>query len=365
MTTNRPNVCVVGAGERGVDLACGFGRLKSLRLICDKDPGRLDVALGRNPQVDACYEYSAVLSSSDIDAVVLATPAEDHFWMAEAALRRGKDVLIENPVALGYDEGVHLISLAARMRRVLMMGYRLEYHPAIMKLSDLIQRGELGQLRYIYSTCFNVGTMGRAGRYIRHCAPEDLSTILSLVGDMPTEVAATGGAHLQTGVTDVTVTNLFFHDDVRTHVFVSWLHPYKEHRLMIVGSEKIAVFDDLEPSGRLSLFEQRLKWVGGKPMVAANAGVPVAVAVTDALRLECQHFLDCVRTRQNPRTGGAGALRVLRVLQAWQQSLQADGQPVQLATVRATEATSPKRRPAARRSARRSTLMLTAPAKIY
>jgi len=337
MADRQPGVCVVGAGYWGKNLVRNFAGLGALRAVCDADAGRLDVAGGAGGGPRLFRDYEEALGCGDVEAVVLATPARDHFRMAEAALRRGKDVFVEKPIALRYHDGAQLVALARRQGRVLMVGHLLEYHPAVLRLCELVDRGELGTIQYIYSTRLNFGKIRCEENILWSFAPHDLAVILRLLGDYPLEVTATGGAYLQPNVADVTITGLLFDRGVRAHIFVSWLHPYKEQRLVVVGSQRMAVFDDVEPKNKLVLFDQHVEWVDGQPVPRRHGGTPVDVGAEEPLRLECQHFLDCVRTRQAPRTDGASALRVLRVLQASQHSLQTNGQPIQLVEARNLE----------------------------
>ncbi|MDQ3818963.1 MAG: Gfo/Idh/MocA family oxidoreductase, partial [Acidobacteriota bacterium] len=265
-----------------------------------------------------------------IDAIVLASPAEQHARMAEAALLAGKDVFVEKPLALRYREGEKVVRLAERLSKVLMVGHLLEYHPAILKLKQLIDRGELGKIQYIYSNRLNLGRVRCEENILWSFAPHDVAVILRLIGEMPLEVTATGGAYLQPNIADVTVTNLLFDGGVRAHIFVSWLHPYKEHRLVIIGSKKMICFNDIAAENKLVLYDQGINWVGGELVPHTNPSLTIPYDSVEPLKAECQHFLNCLETREQPKTDGLSALRVLHVLQSCQRSLQTNGEPVQL-----------------------------------
>lgn len=243
----------------------------------------------------------------------------------------GKDVFVEKPLALRYPDGERLVYLAKKMDKVLMVGHLLEFHPAILKLKQLIESGELGKIFYIYSNRLNLGRVRREENILWSFAPHDIAVILRLIGDSPLEVVATGGAYLQPNIADVTVTNLHFDNGVRAHIFVSWLHPYKEHRLVIIGSKKMAVFNDAVEHDKLLLYDQGIEWVNGELTPRTGPGTTVEFEPGEPLRAECKHFIDCIQHRSRPRTDGPSALRVLNVLQACQRSLQTNGSVVSLA----------------------------------
>jgi len=266
--------------------------------------------------------------TSDVAGVVIATPAETHYDLARQALEAGKDVFVEKPMTLRYQEGVALVRLARQRGRILMVGHVLEYHPAITTLLEMMNRGYLGKVRYIYSNRLSLGKIRREENILWSFAPHDIAVILRMVGEMPFLVTATGGAYVQPNIADVTVTDLLFDNGVRAHIFVSWLHPFKEQRLVVIGSRKMATFDDV--SKKLLLYDQRVEWQEGQPVPVKNAGEPVEFPKEEPLRNECAAFLEAIETRQPPITDGASGLRVLRVLQAAERSLVMNGEPVKL-----------------------------------
>jgi predicted dehydrogenase len=209
-----------------------------------------------------------------------------------------------------------------------MVGHVLEYHPAIVALQQLIDHGELGRIHYIYSNRLSLGKVRREENILWSFAPHDVAVILRLVGSLPFEVVTCGGAYLQPNIADVTVTNLLFDNGVRAHIHVSWLHPFKEQRLVVIGSHKMASFDDVNK--RLVLYDQRVEWQEEQPIPIRHEGTAVEYSDQEPLRLECQAFLESIATRRQPLTDGASGLRVLRVLQAAQRSLVTNGQPVLL-----------------------------------
>jgi UDP-2-acetamido-3-amino-2,3-dideoxy-glucuronate N-acetyltransferase len=328
--TTRKNVAVVGCGHWGKNLVRNFYELGALTHIYDSDPRTLEAVGQKYPRVELCQDYEALLKMASISAVVLATPAAQHASMAESALLAGKDVFVEKPLALRYRDGERLVRIAERTNRILMVGHLLEYHPAILKLKELVDSGELGKIQYIYSNRLNLGRVRSEENILWSFAPHDIAVILRLIGDLPLEVTATGGAYLQPHVADVTITNLHFDNDVRAHIFVSWLHPYKEHRLVVIGSKKMASFNDVATQDKLVLYDQCIEWVDGAPVPRKGAGTPVTFSSEEPLKAECTHFLECLTSRRRPRTDGESALEVLNVLQASHRSLQTHGALVQL-----------------------------------
>ncbi len=323
---------MVGCGHWGKNLVRNMHDLGVLTYVCDAEQSKRPSIQELYPGLTVCEDYYEMLASEAIDAVVIATPAEQHARMAEAALLAGKDVFVEKPLALRYHDGKRLVEIAEKREKILMVGHLLEYHPAILKLRELIDRGELGKIHYIYSNRLNLGRVRREENILWSFAPHDISVILRLIGELPLEVTATGGAYVQPNIADVTVTNLHFDNGIRAHIFVSWLHPYKEHRLVVIGSNKMACFNDIADQDKLLLYDQGIDWANGEPVARNNGGIAVDFDREPPLRAECRHFLECLETRNRPRTDGASALNVLNVLQAAQRSLQTHGALVQLTT---------------------------------
>jgi UDP-2-acetamido-3-amino-2,3-dideoxy-glucuronate N-acetyltransferase len=322
-----PRVAVVGCGQWGRNLVRTFHALGALRYVCDLDPAALERQARLVPGVQATTHFDDLLAA-DVEAVIVATPAARHFEGARAALRAGKDVFVEKPLALTYGEGFELVELASSLGRVLMVGHVLQFHPAIARLRALVAGEELGRLWYIYSNRLNLGRVRREENILWSFAPHDLSVIHSLVGAEPETVSAVGSTYLQPGIADATVTNLRFGNGVGAHIFVSWLHPYKEQRLVVVGERKMAVFDDTRPDGKLAVHDKGFHWQDGIPVPRHDEETVLDIDETEPLRLECEHFLECVRQRIRPLTDGASALSVLRVLEASQRSIDRGGVPV-------------------------------------
>ena len=327
MTENQPKVAVIGCGYWGKNLVRNFNQLGALAMVVDATEAGRAKARELAPDVPIAEDIEAALTS-DVQGVVVATPAETHYALVKRALQANKDVFVEKPMALTYEQGRELVLLARARERILLVGHVLEYHPAIIKLLDMIASGDLGKVRYIYSNRLSLGKIRREENILWSFAPHDIAVILRLTGGMPFQVSATGGAYVQPNIADVTVTNLLFDNGVRAHIFVSWLHPFKEQRLVVIGSKKMASFDDV--SKKLVLYDQRVEWDRGQPVPIKGAGDLVSYPDAEPLRQECQAFLNAITTRQRPATHGESGLRVLRVLQAAQRSLVTNGEPVRL-----------------------------------
>jgi len=321
---------VVGCGYWGKNLVRVFGQLRALGMICDADAARLARFQADYPEARASRDYQQALDDPQVQAIVLATPAETHATLGRQALEAGKDLFIEKPLALDYQEGEELVKLAERQRAILMVGHLLEYHPAIVELKELIGRGELGKLNYIYSNRLNLGKVRREENILWSFAPHDIAVLLRLVGAMPLEVSASGAAYLQPDIADVTVTHLRFPQNIRAHIFVSWLHPYKEQKLVVVGDRKMAVFDDVLREGKLKIYDKRIEWVDEQPRPKQVAETTLYLPTNEPLKLECQHFLSCIEERRPPLTDGASGLRVLKVLETAQRSLGQGGRSITL-----------------------------------
>ena len=325
---NRLKVAVVGAGYWGKNLVRNFEALGVLDAICDSRKDTLDGISKQYPNCRMMDSFQAVLDDSSIEAVCIASPAEMHYTMVKESLLADKHVFVEKPLALQEGEGVELHELAEKKKRILMVGHLLQYHPAVTKLKQLVSDGELGKIQYIYSNRLNLGKIRTEENILWSFAPHDISVILSLAGEMPDRVTSVGANYLHQQVADVTLSSLSFSSGVRAHIFVSWLHPYKEQRLVIVGDRKMAVFNDVEPEDKLLLYPHRIEWKDHVPVPDKKEAERVTLEKKEPLREECQHFIDCIAQSLKPKTDGVEALRVLKVLQACQTSLEQDGKIV-------------------------------------
>jgi UDP-2-acetamido-3-amino-2,3-dideoxy-glucuronate N-acetyltransferase len=314
------HVAVVGVGYWGKNLVRNFHELGALAALCDAHPPAEDTCRRQYEKVRFFSDFKSVLSDASIDAVALATPAITHYEMARAALEAGKDVFVEKPLAINVEHGEHLVELAAANGRILMVGHILRYHPAILKLQELIESGVLGKINYLYSNRLNIGKIRSEENILWSFAPHDISVMLSLLNEMPNRVSCQGGAFLNTDVVDVTLSHFDFPSGVQAHIFVSWLHPVKEQKLVVVGSEQMAVFDDTAEQ-KLVLYPHKVEWRNRVPTAVKGDAQAVAIDSREPLRAECRHFLDCVASRATPLSDGAEGLRVLRVLDACQRAI--------------------------------------------
>jgi UDP-2-acetamido-3-amino-2,3-dideoxy-glucuronate N-acetyltransferase len=326
MTGNTtPQVAIIGTGYWGKNLVRNFHDLGALAAVCDSSEDTLRRFGEQYPTCRTITSYSEVLSDEAFTAVAIATPAETHANLVREALLAGKDVFVEKPLCLSLPTGEELVALARERGRILMVGHLLWYHPAIVQLKELIDEGELGRIQYIYSNRVNLGKIRREENILWSFAPHDISVILGLLDEMPDEVRAQGGNYLHQRIADVTVSLLSFPSGVKAHIFVSWLHPFKEQKLVVVGDRKMAVFDDLEKKDKLLLYPHSIDWKHHIPIAQRSEAQVVSLELGEPLRAECQHFLDCVTSRRRPRTDGEEGLRVLQVLQQCQATL--DPQP--------------------------------------
>lgn len=322
-----PSIAVIGCGYWGKNLVRNFHRLGALALSCDSTPEGRAVAQELAPQVRVVADLTEALESA-VAGVVISTPAVTHYELAHAALVAGKDVFVEKPLALTYEQGARLVRLAEERGRILMVGHVLEYHPAIVRLLELVRSGELGKVHYISSNRLNLGKVRREENILWSFAPHDIAVILRLMDDMPREVSAHGGSYVQQNVADVTITHMLFDNGVRAHIYVSWLHPFKEQRLVVVGSKKMASFDDVTKA--LVLYDQRVEVQEGEPVPIKGDGESVEFGTDEPLLVECRAFLEAIETRRTPLTDGASGLRVLQVLETAQRSLVRDGDSLTL-----------------------------------
>lgn len=305
-----------------------MARVHSVAAVADTGQAARTQAAEFAPDAEIHTEPDAILADPTIDAVMIATPAESHYDLTKRALDAGKHVFVEKPVTIDLDEARDLVARADERGKVLMVGHLLEYHPAILKLRELIQDGTLGEVRYIVSNRLNLGKIRVRENALWSFAPHDIAVILRLVGSDPIQVVCTGGSYVTPNIADVTVSQFLFDSGVRAHVFVSWLHPFKEQKLVVVGSEKMASFCDITKD--LTLYDQRVDWNGGQPVPVKGEGTKVEFGSEMPLDEECLHFVDCVRKGANPRTDGRNGVRVLSMLHAAQRSLMLNGAPVNL-----------------------------------
>ena len=324
-----PKIALVGCGYWGKNLCRNFQALGALSAVVDATQNGQRTARSLAPNAIVTDNFEDILCDNQINGIALATPAETHAELSVQALIAGKDVFVEKPMALSIEDAKHMQDVAKKTGRILMVGHLLEYHPAVLKLRKLISSGELGEINYVYSNRLNFGKVRTEENALWSFAPHDVAVILRLLGQPPLEVSATGGSYLTKKIADVTVSNLRFSDNTRAHIFVSWLNPYKEQRLVVVGNKKMAIFNDVAPYGeKLMLYPQRVEFDGNLPVLKKEKIVYIEHPNTEPLREECVHFIDCIKNRKNPLTDTVSGIEVLKVLHACQTSIEQTGMPV-------------------------------------
>jgi predicted dehydrogenase len=327
---------VVGCGYWGPNLVRSFDRLPEARVgaLCDASAARLE-RLGQEYPAAARYtEFEQFLEHPGLDAVALATSAPTHYRLARRSLEQGKPTFVEKPLTLASSEARELAQLAEGLGLPLMVGHLLEYHPAVEYLRELAASGALGDLRYLYSQRLNLGQVRQQENALWSLAPHDIAVTNFLLGAEPQTVTAVGQSYLTPGVADVAFLTLFYPEHRMAHIHVSWLDPHKTRKLTLVGSVKMAVFDDMEASEKVRLYD---KGVDRPPDSTADAEIALKLRFGDILipRLEaeeplvreCRHFVECVRGLHAPRSDGRDGVCVVATLEAAQRSLEAGGAP--------------------------------------
>lgn len=331
--TSTVRTAVVGCGYWGKNLVRTFNRLSDLRCCCDSHNDVRARTASAYPSVKVTADYDVVLADPAVDAVVLATPAATHAPMAMAALRAGKHVFVEKPLALNVADAEGMVHEAEASGRILMVGHLLEYHPVVGYIKQMIDSGELGEVYYAYAQRVNLGKVRSQENALWSLAPHDISMILRLMGEEPIRVAAAGQAFLQPGVEDVVLLTLGFPSGRNAHIHVSWLDPHRERRLTVVGSRKMVVFDDVAQNEKLRVYDKGVDrprteaapYETYADLVQLREGdilIP-RVPASEPLAVECAAFLRAVETGEAPLTDGSSGLAVVRVLESAQRSLEA------------------------------------------
>lgn len=336
---------VIGYGYWGPNLVRNFAETADARVgfVSDVRQERLAHVSARYPATKVSTDYRDLLNDSSIDAVAIATPVSSHFELGMAALRAGKHVLVEKPLAMSVAEGAALVDLAQRQGVVLMVGHTFLYNAAVRRLRTYVADGELGEVFYVYSQRLNLGRVRHDVNAMWNFAPHDVSIILHLLAQYPTEVSARGFAYLQPDVEDVVFMTLVFPGGISAHVHISWLDPRKVRQMTVVGSRKMAVYDDLSADARIVLFDRGVDRVptADSPrdfksfaefqlrLRSGDVTIP-ALKFPEPLQLECQHFVDCILQKQVPLTDGRHGLEVVKILEAAHQSMRNAGQAVRI-----------------------------------
>jgi len=332
------HIGVVGAGYWGPNLIRTFHELPGAKLlkIADRDAKVLQKMSRQYPDVEVCREGTCVIEDPKIDAVVLAVPSALHFALGKESLRAGKHLFVEKPLALTVEDSEQLVKLAHEGRRVLMVGHLLKYHPAVKKLKELVAQGTLGEIRYIYSRRLNLGKIRREENALWNFAPHDLSVILHLLDTFPTEVSAVGASYLQEGIEDVAFINLVFPGGVIANLHVSWLDPHRRREFTVVGSKKMALFNDVSTSEKIRIYDKGVSCAKSYSSFGESLSIRTGdiwspwVETTEPLKLECEHFIHCIENGTEPLSSGLDGIRVVRILEAAQISMEKRGEPVRI-----------------------------------
>ncbi len=329
-------VAVIGAGAWGLNHVRAFARLGALALVCDSDERSRRGAAAVAPGIPVSADPQEAFGPG-IDAVVVATPSSLHHPIALAALRAGKHVLVEKPLALRGRDAAELVAAADASGRTLLVGHLLLYHPAVRRMKEFLDGGELGDVHYLYSQRVNLGQVRSDENALWSLAPHDIAVMLYLFGETPVDVSARGGAYLQPGIPDVVFLNVRFPGDRMAQVQLSWLDPHKIRKTTLVGSRKMIVFDDMESVEKLKIYDKGVdrnpEAVSFKDFLTLRFGdilIP-KIRMEEPLVVECRHFLECCAGTATPVSGGAQGLLVVRILEAAQASLERGGEPVAVA----------------------------------
>jgi predicted dehydrogenase len=334
-------VAVIGCGYWGPNLVRTFSELRSASVVAVADPDRVrldDVRL-RHPHIEAFVEDHTALLGGDLDAAVVCTPAETHYDIVRACLEHGLDVFVEKPLATSTEHAQDLVDAAAEYGRILMVGHIGAYNPAVGALRDMVRSGALGRVAYIDAVRVGLGLFRSILNVLWDLAPHDVAIFLHLLDESPTSVSTRGIACIEPSIEDVAYMTLTFPSGVLAHARMSWLDPCKTRRITVVGREKMVVYDDLETHEKLRIHDKSVEAVRrtdtfGEFQFAYHYGSVVSpyVRFEEPLRIECQHFVDCLNSRARPLTDGRNGMEVVRVIEAAQQSLRQGGIPVPIPT---------------------------------
>jgi predicted dehydrogenase len=318
---------VAGLGYWGPNLARNFAAIPGCELVylCDADAAARDRVAAQFPGARATGDLDELLADPTLDAIALATPVPTHADLAVRVLEAGKHCFVEKPLAQSVADAERAVAAAHASGRVLMVGHLLEYHPGVRKLKELTESGELGdEIFYIYGNRLNLGKLRADENALWSLGAHDVSVVLYLAGEEPVEVAAHGGSYVRQGVQDIVFCFMRFPSGLVAHLHLSWLDPHKERRFTVVGSRRMATFDDMELERKLTVYDKGFdedSRTYGEYITRSGDIFSPRIANVEPLRVECEHFVDCARRGAQPRSDGASGLRVVRVLEALQHSL--------------------------------------------
>ncbi|MDA3859676.1 MAG: Gfo/Idh/MocA family oxidoreductase [Melioribacteraceae bacterium] len=318
------NVAIIGAGRWGFNHVRTANQLLDAKdiTVFDSFPEVENKIKELNSEINFTTDFNSVLENKEITAVIIATPAETHFEIAKKCMMAGKNVLVEKPITLVPSEAEELLNLSLSLNLKLMVGHVLLFHPAVLRIKDGIENGDIGNLQYIYSNRLNLGAIRSEENALWSFAPHDISVIQFLVGNNPTDIQANGGAYVQNGIEDTTMTFLSYPNNVKAHIFVSWLHPFKEQRMVVIGDKGMYVFEDSLKTEKLKFFPKGFKEVDG---VIEKFDADYEVIEFEnkmPLAEEQKHFYESIENNTTPRTDGKHALEVLEILDSATQELK-------------------------------------------
>lgn len=334
----------VGVGAWGQNLLRSFLSLDEcwLKVCCDQNIEVLKNLKQRyKREITTTQDFNDLLQDPQLDAIVIAAPAVLHFQLAEQALQAGKHVFVEKPLCLNVQDGQNLLEAAQKNKKILMVGHLLLHHPAVKKLKKIIDNGELGNIHYIYSTRVNLGKVRKEENVLWSLTAHDISVALFLLGQRPVEVTAKGAFYLRGGIEDIVFVTITFANRTIAHIHASWLDPHKIRKFTVVGDKKMAVFDDMQPIEKLRIhdkgFDRKRDFKTYEEFLSIRDGdiyIP-KVEVSEPLRLQCEHFIECIKENKEPLANASSGLEVLHILQAAQESLQNNGIPIKLSDYQA------------------------------
>jgi predicted dehydrogenase len=336
---NTLKIGVIGCGYWGPNLIRNFIEIPTAQMdaVADLDNQRLNHISTCYPQIPYFTEDYRNLFELGLDAVVISTPPQTHFTIAQECLKKGLHVLVEKPMATTSDDARKLVNLARKHKRILMVGHTFEYNPAVHALKEMIVNGELGDIHYIDAVRASLGLFHPTLNVVWDLAPHDISILIHLLDQNPTSVSTHGVAYIQKNVEDIAYMTLMFPNNILSHIRLSWLDPCKTRRITVIGSKKMAVYDDVESHEKIKVYDKRVKAIRrtdtyGEFQFAYHYGSVVSpyIHLKEPLRVECQHFLDCIFQDQTPLTNGNNGLRVVEIIEAAQQSLKSGGEQVTL-----------------------------------
>ncbi len=330
-------IAVVGAGAWGRNHIRVFSEIPhaKLKYICDNDPSKLLTLQRLYPQVSMVENLTPILRDPEVQGVVIASSASSHYVLSREVLLADKDVLVEKPLSLNIEDAKEIVNLSEKRDRILLVGHLLIYHPVVDRLKEMVQSGELGTIHYIYTQRVNLGVIRQDENALWSFAPHDLSVILYLLEEEPTVVSAHGESYIQKGIEDVVFLSLRFSDGKMANIHMSWLDPHKLRKITIVGSKKMVVFDDMEASEKLKIYDRGVKSLSydtyGEYLSLRFGDITIPnIKMVEPLRAEAEDFVQCIESRKRPKTGGEDGLKVVRILTSAQQSLKKGGIPIPL-----------------------------------